>query len=71
VAGELPAALRGRVETAVRRGPDARFLFLVNRTEDTVPVPGLTGDVLTGGTAADGTLVLAPREVAVLRQPGA
>ncbi|MGP2439559.1 beta-galactosidase [Streptomyces sp. JW3] len=70
VTGELPAALRGRVETAVRRGPDARFLFLVNRTDDTVPAGDLPGEVLTGTTAADGTLVLGPREVAVLRQPG-
>ncbi|MBT2415070.1 beta-galactosidase [Streptomyces sp. ISL-12] len=70
VASDLPAGLRGRVEATVRRGPDARFLFLVNRTDDTVPVPELPGEILTGTTGADGTLVLGPREVAVLRQPG-
>ncbi|MFK0117621.1 beta-galactosidase [Streptomyces sp. NPDC090994] len=71
VASDLPAGLRGRVEATVRRGPDARFLFLVNRTDDTVPVPELPGEILTGTTGADGTLVLGPREVAVLRQPDA
>ncbi|MCZ9340088.1 Beta-galactosidase C-terminal domain, partial [Streptomyces sp. TRM76130] len=71
VTGVLPAELRGRVETTVRRGPDARFLFLVNRTDDTVPVPDLPGEVLTGAGGADGTLVLGPREVAVVRQPDA
>jgi beta-galactosidase len=72
VAGELPEEVRGRVELTVRRGAAGRFLFLVNRTDDTVPVTGLAGDVLvgTGGTdGTDGTLVLGPREVAVLRQP--
>ncbi|WP_320781761.1 beta-galactosidase [Streptomyces sp. CRN 30] len=68
VSSELPAALRGRVEAAVRRGADARYVFLVNRTDDTVPVTDVPGEVLTGTTGADGTLVLGPREVAVLRQ---
>ncbi|MGW7084429.1 beta-galactosidase [Streptomyces sp. NPDC054871] len=71
VESELPAPARGRVELAVRRGADARYLFLVNRTDDAVPLPGLTGDILIGGAtdAAGGGLVLPPREVAVLRQP--
>ncbi|MFI8872289.1 beta-galactosidase [Streptomyces sp. NPDC055243] len=69
VGSELPAPARGRVELAVRRDADSRYLFLVNRTDDTVPLPGLTGDVLIGGSrdAADGGLVLPPRDVAVLR----
>ncbi|MFD7812141.1 beta-galactosidase [Streptomyces sp. NPDC059785] len=68
VTSELPEEARGRVETTVRSGPGGRFVFLVNRTDDTVPVPGLTGDVLLGTTGADGSPVLGPREVAVLRQ---
>jgi beta-galactosidase len=69
VESELPEAIRGLVEPTVRRGPDGRFLFLVNRTDGTVPVTGLPGEVLVGATAADGTLTLGPRDVAVLRQP--
>ncbi|MGB8938685.1 MAG: beta-galactosidase, partial [Streptomyces sp.] len=58
VGSELPAPARGRVELAVRRDADSRYLFLVNRTDDTVPLPGLTGEVLVGGApdAADGGL---------------
>ncbi|MFI5675357.1 beta-galactosidase [Streptomyces cellulosae] len=69
VESELPADIRGAVELTVRRGPDSRFLFLVNRTDSAVPVTGLAGEVLVGATAADGTLTLGPRDVAVLRQP--
>ena len=68
VTSELPAEARGRVELVVRKGTDARFLFLVNRTDDTVPLPGFTGDVLYG-TDGDEGLVLGPREVAVVRRP--
>ncbi|MFF9060535.1 beta-galactosidase [Streptomyces sp. NPDC014882] len=69
VVSELPAEARGRVELTVRRGDAERFLFLVNRTDDTVPVPGLDGDVLVGTGGTGGALVLGPREVAVLRRP--
>ncbi|MGV9556979.1 beta-galactosidase [Streptomyces sp. NPDC003401] len=69
VVSELPAEARGRVELTVRRGDSERFLFLVNRTDDTVPVAGLDGDVLVGTGGTDGALVLGPREVAVLRRP--
>ncbi|MFI9772994.1 beta-galactosidase [Streptomyces sp. NPDC052415] len=69
VRSELPAGLRGSVELTVRRGGGARFLFLVNRTDTSVPASGLTGDVLIGTTGRHGDLVLGPREVAVLRQP--
>ncbi len=68
VDSELPAAARGRVELAVRRGEDGRYLFLVNRTDEPVPLPGLTGEPLTG-PGEGGDLVLPPRGVAVLRQP--
>lgn len=69
VESELPAELRGLVEPVVRRGAGGRFLFLVNRTDGTVPVRGLDGEVLVGATGADGVLTLGPRAVAVLRQP--
>ncbi|MDQ0604425.1 beta-galactosidase [Streptomyces canus] len=68
VTSELPVEARGRVELAVRGNTEEKFLFLVNRTDDTVPLPGFTGDVLYG-TAADDGLVLGPREVAVVRRP--
>ncbi|MFD3610924.1 beta-galactosidase [Streptomyces atroolivaceus] len=67
VAGELPQELAGKVELAVRRGAGRRYLFLVNRTDETVPVAGLAGDLLTGDAEA-GTVLLPPRGVAVLRQ---
>ncbi|WP_399920747.1 beta-galactosidase [Streptomyces kanamyceticus] len=72
VDSELPPAARGRVELAVRRGDDSRYLFLVNRTDEPVPVPGLTGELVIGPKRDDsggGVLVLPPRSVAVLRQP--
>ncbi|MEV0318214.1 beta-galactosidase [Streptomyces sp. NPDC050658] len=69
VGSELPESARGMVELAVRRGPDARYLFLANRTDEAMPLPGLTGEVLTGTSGPDGGLLLAPREVAVLRRP--
>ncbi len=69
VDSELPEGARGRVELTVRQGGGSRFLFLVNRSEEEVPLPGLEGERLSGGTDADGVLVLAPREVAVLRRP--
>ncbi|MFE1923257.1 beta-galactosidase [Streptomyces asoensis] len=67
VASELPAQARGSVELTVRRGAEGRFLFLVNRTDESVPVTGVDGEVLFGTATPDG-LVLGPREVAVLRQ---
>ncbi|MEU0226951.1 beta-galactosidase [Streptomyces sp. NPDC006284] len=67
VTSELPPAVRGSVEATVRRGPGGRFLFLVNRTDGSVTVPGLTGEVLVGATGDGGAVVLGPRDVAVLR----
>ncbi|MFF7445617.1 MULTISPECIES: beta-galactosidase [unclassified Streptomyces] len=70
VTSELPAEARGRVELVVRGNAEDTFLFLVNRTDDTVPLPGFTGDVLYGTATGDG-LELGPREVAVVRRPRA
>ncbi|MEU1786120.1 beta-galactosidase [Streptomyces sparsogenes] len=70
VHSDLPAEARGRVETAARRDADSRYLFLVNRTDEQVSLSGVAGEPLAGGTsAADGSLTLRPREVAVVRQP--
>ncbi|GAA2352291.1 beta-galactosidase [Streptomyces cuspidosporus] len=70
VHSDLPAEARGRVETAARRDADGRYLFLVNRTDEQVSLSGVAGEPLAGGTsAADGSLTLRPREVAVVRQP--
>ncbi|MFE3247161.1 beta-galactosidase [Streptomyces sp. NPDC059209] len=69
VVSELPVPLRGIVEQVVRRDAGSRYLFLVNRTDGPVPLTGVTGEILTGRTDADGVPVLGPREVAVLRQP--
>ncbi|WP_405669520.1 beta-galactosidase [Streptomyces sp. NBC_00055] len=69
VGSELPDGLRGHVELIVRRDGHSRYLFLVNRTDATVPVTGLAGDLLIGRTGDDDALVLSPRGVAVLRQP--
>ncbi|MFI9568649.1 beta-galactosidase [Streptomyces rishiriensis] len=69
VSSELPSQARGSVELTVRRGPEGRFLFLVNRTDETVRVPGFDGEVLLGARDAEGSLVLGPREVVVLRRP--
>ncbi len=62
VTSELPDALRGRVELAVR----GDFWFLINRTDEPVELSGLEGDALLGPARA-GTL--APRGVIVLHLP--
>ncbi|UYQ65796.1 beta-galactosidase [Streptomyces peucetius] len=69
VESELPKEARGRVEATVRTADGSRYLFLVNRTDEQVTVPGLAGEVLVGEAAAPGALVVAPRGVTVLRQP--
>ncbi|MEU1038511.1 beta-galactosidase [Streptomyces sp. NPDC005551] len=69
VTTELPEGARGDVELIVRRDADSRYLFLVNRTDEAVPLAGLAGDLLIGRKDADGALLLPPRDVAVLRRP--
>lgn len=77
VRSELPAAVRGDVELAVRTDGTDDYWFLVNRTARPVEVPGVTGDVLAGrrlaasattGADAPGALLLDPRGVAVVRR---
>ncbi|MFC9536216.1 beta-galactosidase [Streptomyces sp. NPDC057717] len=68
VTSELPEHARGLVEHAVRRDAEHRYLFLVNRSDEQVALPGLTGDVLVAPPTEGDGLVLAPRQVAVLRQ---
>ena len=79
VESELPEALHGRVELAVRVSDDAEFWFLVNRTAETVSLAGIEGQRLAGpdgGVNGDGgnddggadSTSLAPRGVAVLRR---
>ena len=69
VDSELPDSARGDVELTVRRNTDSRYLFLVNRTDRTVPLTGLSGELLVGTAGEDGFPVLSPREVAVVRRP--
>ncbi|MGS2647109.1 beta-galactosidase [Streptosporangium sp. G12] len=68
---ELPAAVAGAVELAVRTGDDADYWFLINRTDESVAVGDageVAGEVLQAPClAAD--LTLAPRQVCVLRRP--
>ncbi|WNI31871.1 beta-galactosidase [Streptomyces sp. ITFR-6] len=68
VTSDLPEQSRGVIEQVVRCDSESRYLFLVNRSDVSVPVPGLTGQVLVGLPGAEG-LVLPPGEVAVLQQP--
>jgi beta-galactosidase len=44
VDSELPPGLRGRVELTIRRQEEREFWFVVNRTDDVVPLDGL-GDI--------------------------
>ncbi|MFC8125712.1 beta-galactosidase [Streptomyces sp. NPDC057302] len=67
VASELPEHARGLVELVVRHDGENRYLFLVNRGDEPVPLPGLSGDVLLGPTSPD-SVVLPARDIAVLRQ---
>ncbi|MFJ8192698.1 beta-galactosidase [Streptomyces sp. NPDC096094] len=70
VTSELPEDARGQVELVVRRDTDNRYVFLINRGDTPVTLPGFTGDVLVGlvGTRTDELIVLPPRGVVVVRQ---
>ncbi|MCG5216380.1 beta-galactosidase [Streptosporangium sp. KLBMP 9127] len=72
VAPELPPAVAGQVELAVRTGEGQEFWFLINRTAEQVEVPDVPGEVLNRRSAAEtagGGLLLQPRGVAVVRRP--
>jgi len=61
-------AADGRLEVIVRVSGESRYLFLANRTDETVLVAA-TGDAIGAQRADDtGALTVAPRSVAVLAQ---
>lgn len=58
------------IEAVARRGADARYLFLLNHTEQTVEAPRpAAATVLLGDDTASTALHLPPRGVAILRTP--
>ncbi|MFC7246241.1 beta-galactosidase [Catellatospora aurea] len=67
VTSELPPDSRGDVELTVRRRGGERFAFLINRTDQTVTVSGLPGELLAGARGPQGELPLPPRGVRVVR----
>ena len=71
VGSELPATARGRVDLTVRRGGDAEYWFLANRTDEPVELPGLSGEDLAlpspGASTEDHRIP--GRGVLVLRRP--
>ncbi|MFE3447506.1 beta-galactosidase [Nonomuraea sp. NPDC059194] len=67
---ELPAAVGGVVELAIRTGDDAAYWFLINRTDHTVEVGDVAGEVIRAPSLAAGR-TLGPRQVCVLRRPHA
>ncbi|GAB3443016.1 beta-galactosidase [Streptomonospora sediminis] len=80
VSGELPPALRGRVELAVRTdggggagsggsGGGAEYWFVANRTAAEVDLAELGGDIADPAGLPDGARILPPRGIAVLRHP--
>jgi len=52
IASELPEAIRGSVELAVREGANGRFEFLINRTDDEIDLG--EGDYLCGSATLPG-----------------
>ncbi|MFI6761129.1 beta-galactosidase [Micromonospora sp. NPDC050417] len=73
VGSELPEALRGRVELTIRGGSDsgdgAEFWFVINRTDESVDLSEVGGDVLGEPDGAVGPQsVLAARGVSVRRR---
>ena len=66
IESELPEQLRGQVEFALRRGEEADYAFLINRTNTELSLEGFEGQVIGGEDAPGGRGTLAGRAVAVL-----
>jgi beta-galactosidase len=72
IESELPVTARGAVELAVRVGSDGtEYWFLINRTDATLDVPEVDGQVLHGHRVQtdEGPIRLAQRSVAVIARP--
>ncbi len=70
VTPELPEAVTGRIELAIRYNDTAEYWFLINRGEAPVPIDGIDGEVLAcSAQSQPTTLVVGGRSVAVLRRP--
>ena len=65
IGSELPEALRGQVELAVRRGENSDFAFLINRTNTELSLEGFAGQVIGGPDAPGARGILDARAVAV------
>lgn len=61
-----PRSAGGRLDVIERGDDDACYVFLSNRTDDEVESP-TAGDVLVGGPAASGGVMVPPRGVVVVR----
>ncbi|MGW8483089.1 beta-galactosidase [Microbacterium sp. NPDC055903] len=64
-----PLAADGRVEVIVRRSAEERFVFLANRTDETVEVSAAGRALGATERTGDGTVRIGPRSVAVLAEP--
>lgn len=62
IVSELPTTLRGKVDVAARSAGARSYLFVTNRTDESLVLDGIDGDVVLG------TRHLEPRGVAVLRR---
>lgn len=67
VVSELPEEARGAVELIRRQRDGEQYRFLVNRTDGYVELPAPAGEVIDGAAPASDRLVIAPREVVVVR----
>ncbi|MEV6172714.1 beta-galactosidase [Streptomyces sp. NPDC051954] len=59
------------IEAVLRRGADADYLFLIDHAGKgaEIPVPSDATELLTGKPVTEGTVQVAPGEIAVVRQP--
>ncbi|GAA3762154.1 beta-galactosidase [Salinactinospora qingdaonensis] len=69
VTSELPPQAHGRVELTIRGHGDTDYWFLVNRTQEPVALPEISGQVLAReDEGSEEPLVLAARGVTVVRR---